>query len=63
MNYDQITGIIRAVLPPIVAYAVAKNWLPLGTDATVTGPIITAAIAIAAAVWSVLNNKTGKTIT
>ncbi len=62
MNYDQITGVIRAVLPPIVAWAVAKGWLPSATDATITGPIVVAAIAIAAAVWSVLNNKSGKTI-
>ncbi len=60
LSYDQITGIIRATLPPIVAWAVAKNWLPVGTDATISGPIVAAAVAVAAAVWSVLNNRTGK---
>lgn len=57
MNYDQYTGIVRAVAPALVGLVAAK----LAPD--VQALIVTAVAAIAAAVWSVLNNKTGKTIT
>jgi hypothetical protein len=58
MNYDQYTGIIRAIVPAIVAYiAAAFHLLPETTAA-----LITAVTAVAAAIWSVLNNKSGKTI-
>lgn len=58
MNYDQYTGIIRAVAPAAVAYFVAKGYITSDT----AGLIVTAVVAIGAAAWSVLNNKTGKTI-
>ncbi len=58
MNYDQITGIIRAIVPPAVAYCAAKGWIPAGSGDS----ILAAAIAIAAAIWSVQNNKTGKVV-
>jgi hypothetical protein len=59
MNYDQYTGIVRAVVPALVGYLAAALHF---TDTT-TALVITAVTAVAAAVWSVLNNKTGKTIT
>ncbi len=58
MNYDQITGILRAVIPPLVAYLAAKGIVPAGS----ADAILSAVVAIAAAMWSVLNNQTGKTI-
>jgi hypothetical protein len=58
MNYDQYTGIVRAVVPAIVGYLAAAFHLMPETTALV----ITAVTAIAAAIWSVLNNKSGKTI-
>jgi len=58
MNLDQITGVIRAVVPPLVAYLAAKGYIPAGS----ADSIIAAAVAVAAAVWSVHNNKTGKVI-
>ncbi len=58
MNQDQLGGIVRAVVPPLVTYLVAKNIVPAGS----TDAIISAAVAIAAAGWSVVTNKTGKTI-
>ncbi len=58
MNYDQWTGIVRAVAPALVAYAVGKGWITQGAAADIT----TALIAVAAAVWSVVNNKSGKVI-
>jgi hypothetical protein len=58
VNQDQATGIVRAVVPPLIAYLAAKNIIPAGS----ADAILSAGVAIAAAVWSVINNKTGKTI-
>jgi hypothetical protein len=58
MNYDQTTGILRAIIPPALAYAVAKGWI---TQSDV-GDITAAIVAVGAAVWSVVNNRTGKVI-
>ncbi len=58
MNSDQLGGIVRAVVPPLVTYLVAKGIVPAGS----ADALISAAVAIAAAAWSVVNNKTGKTI-
>ncbi len=58
MNQDQLTGIIRAVVPPLVAYLVAKGYIPAGS----ADPLVAAAVAVAAAVWSIHNNRTGKVI-
>ena len=58
MNTDQWTGIIRALVPAICAYGVGKGWISTSS----VGDITAAAVAIAAAFWSVMNNKTGKTI-
>ncbi len=58
LNNDQYTGIVRAVVPAVVGYfSVYFAW----TGPT-TAAVITAVTAIAAAVWSVLNNKTGKIV-
>ena len=60
MNYDQVTGVLRAVIPAAIAFAISKGWI---ADISASTELITsAAVAIAAAVWSVLNNKTGKVI-
>ncbi len=58
MNQDQLGGIVRAILPPLVTWLVAKNIIPAGS----ADAIISAAVAIAAAGWSVVSNKTGKVI-
>lgn len=58
MNSNQIGGIIRAVVPAILAYGVARGWLSQSVVADVT----TAAITIAAAIWSVYTNATGTII-
>ncbi len=58
MNQDQLGGIVRAVVPPLITWLVAKNVIPAGSADTV----ISAAVAIAAAAWSVVTNKTGKVI-
>jgi len=58
MNQDQLGGIVRAILPPLVTWLVAKNIVPAGS----ADAIISAAVAIAAAGWSIISNKTGKVI-
>jgi hypothetical protein len=58
MNQDQATGIVRAVVPPLVTYLAAKGIIPIGS----ADAILAAAVAIVAAGWSVINNKTGKII-
>jgi hypothetical protein len=58
MNQDQATGIVRAVVPPLVTYLAAKGIIPIGS----ADAILAAAVAIVAAGWSIINNKTGKII-
>lgn len=54
MNASIIAGILRAIVPAIVAYAAAKGFdlSALGTDAVIGG-----AAAVVAAVWSVASKK------
>jgi ABC-type polysaccharide/polyol phosphate export permease len=59
MNQDQVTGIIRAVVPALLAYVVGKGWISESSVADIT----TAAIAVAAAIWSVFNNTTEHKLT
>jgi hypothetical protein len=58
MNTDMIGGMIRAVLPPVLAYLIGKGTLPAGDYSAV----ITGLVALITATWSVHTNKTGKTI-
>lgn len=58
MNYDQVTGILRSVIPAAMAWGVGKGYIPAGA----AGDVGAAIVAVGAAVWSVFNNKTGKTI-
>ena len=53
MNWNQINGILRAVLPAALAYAVGKGYLTDGAAADVSAAVI----AVAAAIWSVVTNK------
>lgn len=53
---NTINGILRAVIPAIVAYAVGKGWISQSVGAEVGAALIT----VAASVWSV-TSKTGET--
>jgi len=53
MDLNTINGVIRAVAPAALAYAVGRGWLPAGSVADITAAIV----AIAAALWSVKSNK------
>jgi hypothetical protein len=57
-NYDQITGIVRAAVPAITAWLAARGiegntWIDI---------LVVVIVTLGACVWSVLNNKSGKTI-
>jgi hypothetical protein len=53
MTFDQWTGLIRTLVPAIVAYAVARGWVPAGAAADIGAAII----ALAAAGWSWWSNS------
>jgi hypothetical protein len=55
---DQFTGILRAVVPAVVAYLVGKGWVPAETASDIGAGVIT----ILAAIWSWKTNTPGKTI-
>lgn len=52
MTLNQINGIIRAVLPAILAYAVGRGWI----SNEQVGDITTAIVTLAAAGWSFYTN-------
>ena len=53
MEMNVVYGVLRAVVPSIVAYAIGKGLLPADTSA----PEITAAVVtLVAAGWSVVSN-------
>jgi hypothetical protein len=60
MNPTIIAGILRAIVPAIIAYAAAKGWdlSSLGTDAALGG-----LAALIAAAWSVQAKKKPATAT
>jgi hypothetical protein len=49
MNQQQFLGILRIVLPSVMAFVVAKGWIAEGQVADLSTAIVT----IAAAAWSV----------
>jgi hypothetical protein len=62
MNSDQITGILRAIIPGIVAWAAAKGWIPANLVTGFDDAVITILTVVVISIWSVHNNQTGKVI-
>ena len=58
MNTDMFGGVIRAVLPPVIAFMIGRGILPSGDY----GSVVTGLVAFVTAVWSVRTNTTGKVI-
>jgi hypothetical protein len=58
MGTDQFTGILRAIVPAVVAYVAGKGWLPADTASNVGAGIIT----VLAAMWSWKTNTPGRTV-
>lgn len=56
MDMNVINGVIRALLPPIIAFLVAKGTLPVGAyDAVITG-----IVSLLSAIWSIKSNMVPK---
>ena len=53
---NTINGILRAVVPAILAYAAGKGYITQGAAAEIGAAIIT----IAAGIWSVTSNTSEK---
>ena len=53
MTWDQIAGPLRAILPALLAFVVAKGWIPAGS----ADWIVTSVLALGAAGWSVWSNR------
>ena len=63
MNSDQFTGILRAIIPGAVAWIAAKGIIPANlVTSGLDDAIITVLSVAGVAIWSVINNKTGKVI-
>jgi hypothetical protein len=58
MNSDQLAGILRAVLPAVVAFAVAKGWVGAGS----ADWLVASVVSIVCAGWSAWTNKPGTVI-
>ena len=52
LNQSQLMGILRAVVPAAIAFAVGKGWVPSADSAGITNAILTIAAALGAATWS-----------
>lgn len=53
MDMNSVNGVIRAVVPALLAYAVGKGWISAGS----VGDITAAIVAVASAVWSITSNR------
>jgi N-acetylmuramoyl-L-alanine amidase len=53
MNTNMLGGVFRAIVPPMLAFLIARGIIPAGNYDTV----ITAVMALATAVWSMQTNK------
>lgn len=62
MNNDQLTGILRAIVPAVVGYFAAKGYVPQAVAGDFGSALVTVVSVLAMAGWSFHNNKTGKTI-
>lgn len=54
MDLNTVNGVIRAIVPALLAYAVGKGWVSAGS----VGDITAAVVAAAAAFWSIRSNAT-----
>lgn len=56
MDWNIINGVLRAVVPAALAYAVGKGWITQSQVGDITAAILT----LAAAGWSVASNTGAK---
>lgn len=53
MSWDQIAGPLRAILPALFAFLIAKGWISVG----VADWLSTSILALGAAGWSIWSNR------
>lgn len=53
MDMNSISGVIRAIVPALLAYCVGKGWIAETSVADITA----GAVAVASAVWSIVSNR------
>ena len=58
INSNMVGGVVRAFLPVIVGYCVFKGYLPAGDY----GQLVTLAVTLSVAAWSVYTNQSGTVI-
>jgi hypothetical protein len=58
MSQDQFLGILRAILPAVLAYVVGRGWIDAGS----VGDISAAVVAVASALWSTWAHNKSNTI-
>jgi hypothetical protein len=58
MDVNLINGVLRAVVPAIIAYLVGKGTIP----AADYGPLLAGVIATVSAGWSIFSNKKPKAV-
>ena len=56
MDSNTVNGILRAVVPSIVAFVVGKGWLPASLSDSVISWIVAGGTSLLAALWSVKSN-------
>ena len=56
MDTNVIGGILRAIVPAAVAFAVAKGWVTPANTSALVDAIVVGVPAIAAAIWSIISN-------
>lgn len=56
MDWNVVNGVLRAVIPATLAFAVGKGWITQSQVGDITAAIIT----LAAAGWSVVTNYESK---
>jgi hypothetical protein len=53
MDTNTLNGVVRAILPAGLAYAVGKGWIAQSSVADISAAVV----AVMAAVWSVASNR------
>lgn len=57
MDLNSISGVIRAIVPALLAYCVGKGWIAETSVADITA----GAVAVASAIWSIVSNRPSST--
>lgn len=60
MDMNTINGILRAIIPALVAFAAGKGWISASGATAISDAVVAAAAAVLAAGWSVKTNLPSK---